>query len=236
MYVVPVSVISSAVSFLILPAKLSVLFFTLFLMSQIILWAVFKKTLSSYLNFSVKAIFEPSIRHFSFLIILCICIIYYFSIESLIRQEGFTIPDAIVDTAIGLTSNITGVSNITAPQLSIPEEQINLLRENPSIMEQYGLSPQMLDSINPQSENTSDKTSQNATKNLISEQFQNLIAPYTNIIPLILTILLFFGLTSLSSILTSLTTPLMWLVFKILEKTGFVKFTTEMRPVKKMVI
>lgn len=73
-------------------------------------------------------------------------------------------------------------------------------------------------------------------KQTLKDQLNNLIKPYLGIIPAILAVLLFLILQSLLSILNLLIYPFLWIIFYILEKTGFVKFTEEQRPVKKMVI
>lgn len=73
-------------------------------------------------------------------------------------------------------------------------------------------------------------------KQTVKDQIQNLIKPYLNIIPAVLALLLFITLQSLTSIMNLLIHPLLWIIFYILEKTGFIKFTEETRLVKKMVI
>lgn len=73
-------------------------------------------------------------------------------------------------------------------------------------------------------------------KQQVKDQLQNLIKPYLNFIPAVLALLLFITLQSLTSIMNLLIHPLLWIIFYILEKTGFIKFEIEQRPVKKMVI
>ncbi len=73
-------------------------------------------------------------------------------------------------------------------------------------------------------------------KQTVKDQIQNLIKPYLNFIPAILALLLFISLQSLISIINLLIHPLLWIIFYILEKTGFIKFVVEQRPVRKMII
>lgn len=80
------------------------------------------------------------------------------------------------------------------------------------------------------------KMATNLIKQTVKDQIQNLIKPYLNIIPAILALLLFITLQSLTSIMNLLIHPLLWIIFYILEKTGFIKFEIEQRPVKKMVV
>jgi hypothetical protein len=47
-------------------------------------------------------------------------------------------------------------------------------------------------------------------------------------------ILLFFALQSLISLIELFAPLILWLVFLLLEKSGFMKFVIEQRPVKKM--
>lgn len=84
------------------------------------------------------------------------------------------------------------------------------------------------------------KAPQNLTQDLIKQtvkdQLQNLIKPYTNFIPAGLAIILFLTLQALTSFVSLLIYPLLWIIFYILEKTGFVKFEVEQRPVKKLAV
>lgn len=73
-------------------------------------------------------------------------------------------------------------------------------------------------------------------KQTVKSKLQNLLQPYLGLIPAALSVILFITLQSLVSILVLFIYPLLWIIFYILEKVGFTKFTTEMRPVKKLVI
>lgn len=73
-------------------------------------------------------------------------------------------------------------------------------------------------------------------KQTVKDQIQGFIRPYHGFIPAILTILLFFTLQSLVALLNLFAYPLLWLFFFIFEKTGFVRFEIEQRPVKKLVV
>lgn len=73
-------------------------------------------------------------------------------------------------------------------------------------------------------------------KQTVKDQIQNLIKPYLNFIPAVLALLLFITLQSLTSIVNLLIHPLLWIIFYVLEKTGFIRFEVEQRLVKKMVV
>lgn len=73
-------------------------------------------------------------------------------------------------------------------------------------------------------------------KQTVKDQLQGLIKPYQGFVPATLAVMLFLTLQSLTSILNLLIYPLLWIIFYILEKTGFIKFVVEQRPVKKMLV
>ena len=82
---------------------------------------------------------------------------------------------------------------------------------------------------------TLQETANNLIKQTVKDQFQNFLKPYLSFIPAILALFLFLTLQGFTSLLNLLIYPLLWITFYILEKTGFIKFIEEMRPVKKMV-
>lgn len=156
----------------------------------------------------------------------------------MIAQDGFQIPDSLIDATIQFTQPKTDQEEPFLPQLSIPQEQLDLLKQNPDLLKQSGLDPKILDTLNqPQkSSKAPQDLSNNLIKSAVKDQVQNFIKPYMDFIPAILAILLFFTLQSLTSIINLLISPILWITFYILEKSGFIKFTTEMRPVRKMVM
>ena len=117
------------------------------------------------------------------------------------------------------------------------------MRKNPDLLKQFGLDPKILDSIgkpikqDPQSSTHNlNNLTENLVKQTIKDQLTNIIKPFLNFIPLILTGLLFITLESLVSLITIFIYPILIITFLIMEKTRFISFTEEMRPVKKMVI
>ncbi len=77
---------------------------------------------------------------------------------------------------------------------------------------------------------------QDLIKTAIQDRVQSVIKPYQNYIPVLLAVLLFITLTSLISLISLITPISLFIIFWILEKTGFIHFETEMREVKKLVI
>ena len=146
--------------------------------------------MKTYLTFQPGAILGPSIRYLCSFLILAISITYFLSVNKLIQENGFQIPDSLIDAILKFT-----------PQTSLPIDLTN-----------------------------------NLIQQTVKDQLQNFLKPYLGFVPAVLAILLFFTLQSLTSLINLLIYPLLWITFLILEKSGFISFTTEMRPVKKMVI
>jgi len=209
--------------------------FLSFLLSNLNLDVVLK----SYLNFQPSSLLGPTIKRLSGLLILAICIVYFFSASKMINQNSFQIPDSLIETAIEMVP--LPENNIQTEQMNLPqitEEQIELLKKNPELVRQSGLDPQVLDNLT-----TAQKSTQapvNLTNQLIKQtvkdQVQNFIKPYQNFIPAGLSILLFLTLQSFAALINLLIYPFLWIIFFVLEKTEFVKFEIEQRQVRKMVI
>lgn len=197
-----------------------------------------ENTLKNYLTFAPSAIFGPSIRQMIGLLILTASITYFLSINKVVADKGFSVPDALIDQAIKMTGQASPSSQGTAlpQQISIPPQQLELLKKNPQLLKQYGLDPSILNSL-PQTGSTPVPISgSDVIRSTLKTQLNNMIKPYLGAVPALLAVLFFFILQSLTAILNILVYPLLWLVFKMLEKTGFIRFTEEQRTVKKMVI
>lgn len=217
--ILPVGIIASAVPLIFIPSSLALIFAVAVLVSFLLTSLNLDSTLKSYLTFKPFALLGPSIRHLSTLLILSFCLIYFLSVSKAVAQNGFQIPDSLIDTALKM-----------AP---LPSEQTQLpsISPDPELLRQSGLDPKILDTLNQPKNPAND-----LIKKTVKDQIQNFIKPFLNFIPGILTILLFLTLQSLTSILNLLIYPLLWLLFSILEKTGFVKFEVEQRPVKKLIV
>ena len=166
---------------------------------------------------------------------MVISISFFLSANQIIAEKGFSIPDSVLDPVIkmvqppSLTQSQLDLSNLPISQRDIEE-----LKKNPALLQQFGLSTNDLDALTNSAKPTNLGT--DLIKKTINDQIQNIIDPIKNYIPMILGFILFFSLTSLTSILSLLLHPLIYLLFLILEKTGYIHFTEETRPVKKMVV
>lgn len=234
----PVGILASVIPFVFLETGLALVFAVAVLVSLVLTFLSLENSLKSYLTFQPNTLLTPSIRHLSQLLILTTCLVYFLSTNKIIAQNGFQIPDSLIDSALKFTPQLQSEqSEDSAPSLSIPKEQLELLKQNPQLLKQSGLDPKILDTLSqPQNESKNSPGTSDLLKQTIKEQVQNLIKPYQNYIPAVLSVLLFFTLQSLSSIIQILVYPLLWLSFLILEKSRFIKFEIAQRPVKKMVV
>lgn len=234
----PLSIIGSAVPFIFLDSSLAFVFATGIFLSLLLSNLNLDVALKSYLNFQPSSLLGPPIRHLSGLLILAICIVYFFSASKIIAQNGFQIPDSLIDTTLQLTTS--SLPNIQTEQASLPQitpEQLDLLRKNPELLRQSGLDPKILESLtNPQKNQPPANLANNLIKQTVKDQIQNFIKPYISFVPVGLAILLFLTLQFFTSITNLFIYPLLWLLFLILEKTNFIKFETEQRTVRKMVV
>lgn len=192
--------------------------------------------LKTYLTFEPSTIFGPSIRHLSTLLVIAISFTYFLAINKQVAQQGFQVPDSVIDTALKFSGPQQIQSEELVIQPSLTSEQIELLKQNPDLLKQYGLDPKILDNINQPNKNNGSSITQNLIKQTVKDQLNSIINPYLGIIAPVLALFLFLTLQSFTSFLGLLIYPILWLLFIILEKTGFITFTTETRPVKKMVV
>lgn len=224
---------------LFLDPALALVFAVTIFVSLLLTFVSLDKALKSYLTFNPAALLGPAIRRLSTLLILIFSLIFFLSTNKIIAQSGFQIPDSLIETALKMTPLETPVQEETQPAKlpTIDPEQLEFLKKNPELLRQSGLDAKMLDSLSqPKSVKSPQNLAQDLVKKTVKDQLQNIIKPYINFIPAGLSLLLFFTLLSFTSIINLLIYPLLWIIFYILEKTGFVKFEIEQRPVKKLVV
>lgn len=236
--ILPVAILASILPVILIGQNLGLILTIGTIISLILSFLTLDSSLKSYLTFQPTSILGPSIRNLSTLLVITISLAYFLSINKVISEQGFQIPDALIDTAINLagsqTTNTQETSTPTLPQIS--KEQIELLKKNPDLLKQYGLDPKILDTYNQPQNTQKSNPSTDLIKQTVKNQLDNIIKPYKSFIPAILALLLFITLTSIVSFLTLLIYPILWLIFYTFEKSEFLKFITEMRPVKKMVV
>ncbi len=224
----------AALSIILGDPALSLVLFVAILVSLWIASLTLENGLKSYLTFSPSALLGPSIRNLSGLLILSFCIVYFLSANRLVAQNGFQIPDSLIDTALKFTPTDSSTQEQPA-QPSLNSSQIDLLKKNPDLVKQYGLDPNILNSLS-KPVNALAQGTNNLIKQTVKDQINNFLKPYLGFIPAVLALLLFLSLQSITAIINILVNPLLMLTFYILEKTNFIHFETEMREVKKLVV
>lgn len=232
--ILPVAAVASLIPLILIPPSLNLVLLAGILITCLLAYLSLEKKLKTYLNFEPNSLFGPSIRYMATLLVLVTVLCYFLSINKVVLEKGFQIPDSLIDTALKFTPQQQSVDD-TQPSLS--KDQIDLLRKNPELLRQSGLDPKMLDNLQPSTKTSkSMAVSQDLIKQSVKDQLNALLKPYRSVIPAILSILFFVTLQSLVTFLGMLIYPLLWIIFSILEKTNFIKFEVEQRSVKKMVI
>lgn len=163
-------------------------------------------------------------------------------------------PDQVIDWAVNLSLSQAGIPVKGEKYLAqaLTPEQVELLKQNPDVLEQFGLKSSDVDQFvqadqpeNKSANRSAVKTAPAVSGNLnlkdmiksqISNSLDEMTKPYLFAIPFILSFL-FYSIASFYLWVFSLfLSPVILLLFSILEKTGFIKFTNETRVVKKIII
>ncbi len=238
--VIPVITIASVSSFLSYTPPIVYIMLIGSIISFLIIYITLLNKLKTYLSFSPTIILVPSIKHLVILLILISSISFYLIESSRIKANGFTIPTSILNQELNLVNSQlnqgVGQNNLNSiPQISA--QNLQILKNNPQALKQFGINPDIINNfiqngavnINTQS------VPQSFTKNLIENQMNAFIRPYLKFIAPVLTLLFFLTLTSFTSLLELLLTPLVGTCFWILEKIHFTSYQIEMREVKKLI-
>lgn len=255
--ILPIIFVSGILPLILLPAPVNYIF-TIGLIILLLLESVLlMHKLKTYITFSTATLLTPSIKALTTLTLVISVFSYYLLISADIAENGFEVPEQLIDYAMGLATSsaeksipVKGEKYLAQiPQLT--SEQLKLLRENPDLLRQYGLDPAILDEYEnasapnlpkpgavklPQKPEGGEESPNQLLRELIKNQFNTIIRPYQKIIPIFLAVGLFLILQPIISILSILINPLLWIIFKILQRSKFVKFYTEMREIKKLVV
>lgn len=232
-YILAVSLIAAVIPMLLLPLNIGYVLGIGTAVSLIITYALLSPQLKTYINFSANQILGPSIKLLVMLVTIAISLVYFFNIRASIEQNGFEIPDSLIDTALKLSPADVSVESV--PQLPISQNQINELKKNPDLLKQYGLDPKILDTLNqPAKKATS--AANDIIKKTIKDQVAAMVKPYLGFVAPVMAILFYFTISTFTSLLMIFVYVFLWLIFYILEQTKFIHFEKEMREVKKLVI
>jgi hypothetical protein len=198
--------------------------------------------LATYFDFNPSKLLNPSIKTLTFFLILFCTIIFYFYSLSIIKEKPFQIPDSLIDSLITLTQQNQNESSQAEPSPTnqfpkLTKELVEQIKENPQVLKQYGLTPQSFDElIKTQNSPTGEIDTSLIAKSAIKDKLQMMLNPYLKYLPILLAAMLFSTLYFIESVLIILTPLVIKLIFMILEKSNFIKFTTETREVKKLVV
>ncbi|MDO8498207.1 MAG: hypothetical protein Q7S44_00215 [bacterium] len=235
--ILPVIFLGSLFPLLFLAPPLNFVLTAGFLLSLVISSLQLQKKLSTYLTFQPTNLLTPSIKQTATFLILISSLAFYLSSNLDLQQHGFKLPPSLLDTALKFMPQQESGNLGTEPTIpSIPPEQLEMLEKNPQLLKQYGLDPSILQTVKSQQGKSQKLSTQDLVRPMIESQVQSFIKPFENYIPLLLTVIFFFTLESFVSLLSIFLSPLLWLLFLTLEKSGFTKFETEMREVKKLVV
>ncbi len=236
-YILPVIFIAAISPILLLPAPLSFIVAGELLLSLFAVSFLLLQKLKSYLTFQASNLLSPQTKQLITLLVIISSVGFYLAADQFITQKGFTLPDSLIDMSLQFIPKdqlAVGSTENNLPALS--PEQIALLEKNPQALKQFGLDPKVLETIKTQSQSQSQLSPQELIKPMIRSQIDNFIAPYQKYIPIFLAVILFFTLQTFSSLLSIFLSPLLSLIFLILEKTGFTHYEVETREVKKLVV
>lgn len=249
------AILASAIPFFFLSSTLALVISIGFLISLTITYFNLQTSLRSYINFQASALLTAPIKLLSTFILLTLTFGYFLSTNSIIKTQGFEVPETLIDWAVDLSLKGQGPpvlgKKYIAQTPTLTQEQLEMLKQNPQILEQYGLGAEDLEQFVPEATTPTTSPNKNAVsvvpqlqganlrdviKAQISNTLDEIIQPYLFAIPFLLA-LMFYSLGSLTLWIGSLfLSPLISLIFYLFEKSGFIKFEKEMREVKKIVI
>ena len=97
--------------------------------SLMLIFVTLENNLKSYLNFNPNTLLGPSIRHLASFLTVTLALVYFLSVNRIISEKGFEIPDSLIDTAINFTNQgqpIQQIENLI--KQTIKDQFQNLLK------------------------------------------------------------------------------------------------------------
>ncbi|MBI2596502.1 hypothetical protein HYW46_07280 [Candidatus Daviesbacteria bacterium] len=244
-----VSAAAAAVPLILVPIQLGLVVAAGFSISVLLTYPLLAVKLKTYITFHPTELLSPAVKNLTLTMVFFISFAYFLSANSEISKNGFQVPDKLLDQLVNMSGSVTGVKlpgntsvkgvRFLAQAPSLSKEQIELLKQYPDILKQYGIDPKTLDSLEtPQSpqDKTTKRADNGAITKMLKDEIQNLIKPFTSWIPVTLASSLFSLMFLYEWLLSLFLSPVIWFIFWVFRKTGFVKFITEVREVKKMVV
>ncbi len=200
-----------------------VIFFLIFVSLQ--------HTLNTYITFAPDVLLTPAIGKTITFLFLIASFVFYLSSQDIIKTRGFSLPQSLLDTIVKTIpqDQLPTLSNSQA----ITPEQISQLKQNPQLLQQFGLSSDTLDQFTKTG--TGNIASQIA-QSQIKKQIDDLIKPYEGFIAPLFGIFFFFTLRFFATIFGVFVGQLLRLIFWLLDRTKFTYYTTETRQIQKLVV
>lgn len=259
-----VAVFGSAVPLLFSQTGIGLMLAGIYLLALISIYFLVEHTMKHYLSFSPITLLIPPIKTLSTILLLVICLGYYLSINVVIKEKGFEVPESIIPDAFveqlinQQTSQFVKGDRYIAQLPQLTPEQLELLKQNPDLLRQYGVDPAILDQYEtttpPAATTTKPAAKPGAIQvpttnalplsvaavkkmalspiNTLINEYKFLVAPFLALI-LFSAVSFFFFLFFLFNLISG---GLMKTIFYILEKTKFIHFEKELREVQKLVV
>lgn len=251
-FIIPILLVSASIPVIFFSVPLGLFLAAGFSVVYLVTFFMLEQKLRTYINFQPTTLLGPSINSLSGWLILIISFAYFLNLNIEFKNKPFQIPDSLIENAMKfaplpteLNQETTGgeLNSVAPENLGVTSEQIQFLRQHPEALKQSGLDPKILDSVEQalaqsKTNGTSSPTftTNDLIKQTLKDQLQKIIQPYTSFIPAGLAGILFITLKSISSLLSFAISPILWIIFYIFEKTGFIHYENEMREVKKMIV
>lgn len=234
-----VALLAAILPAIIIPGNTGLVLAVITFLSLILTYSMLDQKLKTYLSFQPTSLLSPGVRNLYTFLLIGLSFIFYLSVNTQIKKEGFQLPDQLIDSVINLSSPAGSTSDFIKGDKYVAQltpSQIELLKQYPELLKQYNIDPKSLDAIKSGgSKSSSIPTTSLIPKQLIKDQISNFIKPYENFIAPVLAMLFFSTIAGFLWLLSYFLSPIIWLIFWAFEKSGFVEFTKETREVKKMV-
>lgn len=229
------SLFSSAAAFYFFAAPLNLLLAAGFLISLLLTAAVLDKKLRTYLNFQAEELLSPPIRNLALFLVLVISVAYFFNLDAQIKRKGFELPDSLIDSTLNFYQTAAPDQQLAPKLTDQQKQQLQYLKSNPQLLKQSGYTLKDLQDLE-QAANGTASTLPGSVRESLKNQLQNIIKPYLNFVAPLLAALAFLTLSSIVALLALALHPILWLLFLFLKAVNLIRFETEMRSVKKLVV
>jgi len=174
-----------------------------------------QKEQTQRVNFVVKPIVRCGLGSLTFVLVLILSCVYYFSPMST-AIDKFTVPDNLINQIIGTANNISGTSKETTGKLQnlakdYLSENMPNLRINDDVLDSVIKS---LPDLNPSS-NDSFQSVFSGIKDEISKQVDAIFSPYYKYLPIFFTVSFFLLMQFLGKIFVGIVTFVATILVKI---------------------